>query len=85
MGDLTGTRDIVVAPIVDRENRVFGLSLPACDRLLALRQKTFGQATCFWNPEWPHLVLVGFQDYEQNRQDRFRGTDFNLPDYLSFP
>jgi hypothetical protein len=85
LSDLTGSMPIIVAPLTETESgRPFGLSMEECMQLCARKQVTFSSATCVWHPEWPCLALASFTPYTQVTQNRFRGTDFNLPDEIGF-
>lgn len=85
LSDLSGSTDLLVAPLFDNLGQPVGLSPGNCASLMVRKQVTFAHATCLWHPEWPCLALASYTPYRaSDHQDRFRGTGFDLPDEIGF-
>ncbi len=85
LSDLSGSIDLLVAPLYDSNKKLIGLSPQQCMSLFSLKQATFSHATCLWHPEWPCLALASCTFYRSGDQHtRFRNTGFNLPDEIGF-
>lgn len=71
---------VALTPVAD-----IGVSANQMARLMQLQQACLTNVQCFWRARDRNLILNKFTFFEPTHRDRFRGTDFDIPDHWAVP